>query len=126
MAEKERKTLLQDELSVPDRSMLGQVTHHGGFKVIDKLLEAALLSATADMVKLDPEKSDYDKLIAVRVQRSRNFNECIKLIRDSIDYHISAVQIQTQEENQDAVDAVAATFGIHAAPPKKNPPKGKQ
>lgn len=119
MAEtKQRKPLLQDALNTPERIMLGQVTHHGGFKVIDKLYEAVLVEATADMVKLDPEEKDYERLLAVRSQRSRNFNECIKLIRDSIEYHLDAVKVQDQQETKDAVDAVGKIFGIHPAKPK--------
>lgn len=135
MAEKKpRVPLLHDQLSMPEKVMLGQVTNHGGFKVIVKLFEAAVAQAHADTVRLDPEDTNYEHLLSVRTQRERTVNEFAGWIKDSINYHVSVVKAQVAEEDVEAVDAVARTFGIHTVKPKSkkekkevsNPPQGSQ
>jgi hypothetical protein len=121
MTETKRQPLLADQLPNHERAMLGQLVHAPAFKVIDKFYEAVLVRATQDMSKLDPEDADYERKIVARTQRSRYFNECIKLIRDSIDFHLESEKSEAQENEVAAVDAVAKTFGIHKVPKKKSP-----
>ena len=118
MAIKNETPLLADELSTPERVMLGQTTTHGGYKIIIKLMEAACTRATQDTVRLDPEESDYERKLSVRTQRARNIIEFSALVLKSIDWHVNAVQTQAAEEQQGAEAAVAKTFGIHTVPPK--------
>lgn len=124
--QKEITPLLMDELSAPERTFLMQIVQHAGFQVIVKLFDAACTRATQDIVRLDPEKPDYDMLLKYRTQRSRNINEFSSLVRKSINYHTSIVQMTNDEEKETTEDAVAKVFGIHKVPPKAKKVIGKQ
>lgn len=116
--DREKGPLLSDKLSASERAMLAQVTHHGGYKVIIKLMEALCDRISKDEIRLDPEKPGYEDKLAVRHQRARNANEvCAELLK-SIEWHIRAAANQELTEEADAVDIVAKTFGIHPVPPK--------
>jgi hypothetical protein len=111
--------LLMDELSVAEKIVLGQLTHQPGFTVLQKLFDAACTRATADIVKLDPEEEGYDRVLAVRSQRARTMNEFANSIRKSVLFHTQTVITEAQEDDQQAVDLVAKTFGIHKVTKKK-------
>jgi RNA binding exosome subunit len=130
---KDKKPLLMEELSYAKKVALGQTYNTPGFQVIIELFESLLDRANKDVMKLDPEQSDYDRKLSVRTQRQRNFHEAVGTVRDSIHYHINFLKQQAQEEETKAVDAVAKTFGIHTIPAKKKAgpsaaqsPKGTQ
>ena len=116
--QKESQPLLMDDLTIPERVMLGQLTNIGGFKVLTKLLDAACVRVTQDIVKLDPENPDYERLLSIRTQRARTVNEFVNLIRKSVIYHADVVRNEAAAEEVQVEDAVAKTFGIHTIPPK--------
>lgn len=116
--EKELIPLLMDELTEPERVMLGRMTYDGGYKVLVKLFNAACIRVTQDIVRLDPEKPDYARLLEIRSQRSRNINEFCAMVLKSLDYHVDILRHQKLEEQTQEEDAVAKVFGIHKVPPK--------
>jgi len=145
MAE-DKKLLLENELTIADCFALGQTMGTPGFDIVRRLYEAACAEANADTIKLDPEGEGYDRKLAVRTQRSRNFNEIVDWVRKCALIHHNRVALNRQAEEEDAKEVVANVFGIHAAKPaapgadaiknvfgihpakpvKKSPPKGKQ
>lgn len=129
---KEKKstgTLLREDLSSTEVMMLGQMTHHGGYKVLVKLMDALCTRATQDIVLLDPEADDYERVLSIRTQRARTINEVCSVILKSVEAHVESIASQERTEDQEAVDKVAKTFGIHRVPPKQpktNAPTGQQ
>jgi hypothetical protein len=111
--------LLREELSAAERIILGQLTQQPGFNIIVRMHEAACARANNDAIKLDPEEDGYERKLSVRTQRTRNFNECVNLVRKSINWHVEAVVVEAQQDDQQVVDAVAKTFGIHKVTKKK-------
>lgn len=143
--DKQKPLLLEQDLSLADCIALGQTMNTPGFDILVRLYEAACKSASDDSIKLDPEGADYERKLAVRTQRARNFNECVSYVRACALAHVARVKKQREEENakaEDAVsnrfgifpakkgeelDAITKTFGIHAAkPPKKAKAKAEQ
>ncbi len=116
--QKETTPLLMEELTQPERVFLTQIFQHAGFSVLIKLFDAGCTRATQDIVRLDPEKPDYERLLAYRSQRSRNINEFSSWIRKSVEYHTKVVKMQEVGDENQAEDAVAKVFGIHKVPPK--------
>jgi hypothetical protein len=111
-------TLLREELSPAETVMLGQMTQHGGYKVLVKLMDALCTRATQDVVRLEPEDKDYERKLSVRSQRARTVNETCSVILKSIDAHVQSAANQEEQEQKEAVDSVAKVFGIHPVPPK--------
>lgn len=110
---KEKGPLLAEELSVGERLMLGQMTHHGGYGVLRKLMDAICDRATKDLIRLDPENPEYERKVGVRTQRARDVNETCSDLLKSIKYHVEAVESQERAEEAEAVDIVSKTYGIH-------------
>lgn len=106
-------TLLREELSPSEVVMLAQMTHHGGFIVLKKLMEALCTRASEDLIRLDPEDKEYERKLSVRTQRARTINETCSVILKSIRAHVDSEVAQEQAEETEAVDVVAKTFGIH-------------
>ena len=142
---KERKLLLEKELTIADCFALGQTMQTPGFDIIRRLYEAACEEANKDAIRLDPEGTDYDRKLAVRTQRARNFNEIVEMVRTCALIHHNRVSRAREMDEENAKEAVASVFGIHPAKPatkgeeaiknvfgihpakpKKSPVKGKQ
>jgi hypothetical protein len=113
--EKERLPLLGDDLSQAERILLAQLAHTPGFTVFIKMMNAACLKATQDILKLDPELDGYEKKVSERQRRARFMSEFSDLVFSSINYHIEVLKKQNIEENLQAVEAVSNRFGIHPA-----------
>ena len=110
--EKQKPLLLETELTLADCIALGQAMNTPGFEIITRLFEAACKSANDDSIKLDPEGTDYERKLAVRVQRGRNFNEAVSYVRACALAHVARVKAAREKEENDAEDAVANRFGI--------------
>lgn len=115
--EKQKPLLLEKELTLADCVALGQTMGTPGFEIVRRLYEAACQAAGNDSIKLDPERPDYERVLAVRAQRARNFNELVEWVRLSALTHHDRVRKNAIAEETAAVDAVGATFGIHPAKP---------
>jgi hypothetical protein len=137
---KDKPLLLETELTLADCVALGQTMNTPGFDILTRLYEASCAQANNDAIKLDPEGTDYERRLAVRTQRARNFNEQVSYVRASALVHVARVKKAREDEENAAEDAVAnrfgiwpaekgkdldaitKTFGAHAAkPPKKKP-----
>jgi hypothetical protein len=116
---KQKPLLLEKELTLADCVALGQTMGTPGFEIVRRLYEAACQEAGNDSIRLDPERPDYERVLAVRAQRARNFNEIVEWVRLSALTHHDRVRKHVVEEETAAVDAVGATFGIHPAKPVK-------
>ncbi len=143
--EKVKLPLLGEELGEVELAQLTQVTHMPGYRVIVKMLDAACLRATQDLIKLDPESENYKDRVAARTARARCWTEFSDLVLGSIAYHaqatkeaaVEALRVQQEEHVKENIfgihpakpgdtnDAITKTFGIHAAKPvkKSNPEK---
>lgn len=135
---KAERTILAPDLSQAEQAMLAQVALLPGWKILVKILNDAGVRAMQDIVKLDPESEDYERVAVERQRRARYFSEFNGLIVDSVSAHTKAVrQLNTvdQAEEVDAAfekfgirnvnksktpaEAIRNTFGIHPARPKK-------
>lgn len=116
--DKQKFLLLEKELTLADCVALGQTIGTPGFEIVRRLYEAACQAAANDQIKLDPEKDGYERVLAVRAQRARNFNEIVEWVRVSALTHHDRVRKNAIAQDEAAVDAVGATFGIHPAKPK--------
>lgn len=115
--EKAKPLLLENELTMAECVMLNGVMNTPGFSILTRLYEAACAWANNEAVRLDPEDANYNQKLAVRTQRTRNFNELVQYVRLSALTHVERVKKQKQEETQEAEEAVASVFGIHPAKP---------
>lgn len=121
--EKEKEVpLLMEQLSVPEKVMLGQTMHGPGFKIVIKLLDEMCHRFEEAVKLLDPEEQDYAHRLSVRVPRARNADEFRNLLLNSIKHHVDSAHTQAVKEDVEAVDAVSKTFGIHIVPKKTKIP----
>jgi hypothetical protein len=116
--QKEIVPLLMEDLTHPERIFLTQIVQHAGFQVLIKLMDAGCTRATQDIVRLDPEKPDYERLLTYRSQRSRNINEFSAWVFKSVEYHTGKLRAEEVNDEVQAEDRVAKVFGIHKVPPK--------
>jgi len=79
--------LLANSITLPEQIMLAGLTRHVGFPVLVKLFEAICERAMQDVAKVDPEKENYDRILAYRQQRSRVSHEVTRDVLDSIEWH---------------------------------------
>ena len=114
---RQKPLLLEKELTLADCVALGQTMGTPGFDIVRRLYEAACRAAGDDSIKLDPERPDYERVLAVRAQRARNFNEIVEWVRVSALTHHDRVRKNAIQQEEAAVSAVGATFGIHPAKP---------
>lgn len=105
--------VLDGQLTPGEQVMLHQVIHHGGFKVLLKIFDAVCNLAKDDALRLDPEEPTYDHKLAIRVQRGRNFAECVDLANKSVVYHTQQFKDQVVAEDHEAVESVKKVFGIN-------------
>lgn len=97
----EPKRPILDDLLLPDKVVLANMTHHPGWKVAIRLLEAAVERANKDVIITDPEQPNYDKLLAARQQRSRSWNELARWFLDSVKWHEeTARNAMAERENE--------------------------
>ena len=116
MAEKkEIKKILCEDMSPMKKALLMQTVMMPGFKVIIEMANEGCLRYTQDIAKLDPEQSDYERLVVERGRRSRNVSEWSDLLFQSIYGHVDSLKKQEAVDNQDAEEAVNNVFGIHPA-----------
>ncbi len=103
MAEREApKPILMNELTLPQKVMLGQTSLTPGFQVIVMMIEAACQDATRDAIKVDPEDPAYDQILKARQQYARTANKFSTLLLKSIEYH---TEHGIAEERQLELDA---------------------
>lgn len=119
--EKAKPLLLENELTIAECVMLNGTMNTPGFSVLVRLYEAACAWANNESLKLDPEDPNYNQKLAVRTQRTRNFNELVQYVRLSALAHVERVGKQKQLEDEQAESAVASVFGIHPAKPGTEP-----
>jgi len=116
MAEKkESRRILCENLSPVKKALLMQTTMTPGFKVVIELANEACLRVTQDIAKLDPESSDYERLVVERGRRSRNISEFSDWLFQSVFEHADSVKRQEASEHLEAEEAVDNVFGIHPA-----------
>jgi hypothetical protein len=117
--QKEKRSILSPNLSPAKKALLLQVMLTPGWKVVEELANEACLTFTQDILRLDPESEDYERVNVTRTLRARNASEFSELLFRSIVEHANAVrQVKTVEE---APDLAGEKFGIH--PAKKVYPK---
>ena len=137
--QKEKKTILSPDLAAHKKALLLQVMLMPGWKVVEELANAACLNFTQDILRLDPESEDYERINITRTLRARNASEYSELLFRSIVEHANAVRhTETVEEKPDLAgekfgihpakktdskidpkEAIKNVFGIHPARPKK-------
>jgi hypothetical protein len=110
--------LLMDELTAPEKVMLGITVGSPGFRIYTRICEAARLRSMAKIAELNPEEPDYDHKLSVRAQHARTTEATIELIRKSVNYHTQNLQTQAENDKDEAEAAVAKTFGIHTVKPR--------
>jgi len=93
-----QQPLMMDELTSVERASLASLVQHPGWNVLEKLHLYACKRATEDAIKANPEEVNYDQISKVRLLRARERNEFSSLILGSVEWHIQAAQMQTQEQ----------------------------
>jgi hypothetical protein len=95
-----QQPLMRDELPPGKRALLAQVTAHPGWAVVEELFMDACKRATDDVMKVDQvEDERAERKIPLLQLRARERNEFSLLVLQSIQWHIQAAQVQTDEQN---------------------------
>lgn len=97
--------LLQDEMSLPERAMLANLVHHPGFQVLVKLLDSSLERATQNVLSVDPESEDYERILLARQRQARAMHDFVGSLRRTIIYHTELGAIQQSEMDQAVIEA---------------------
>lgn len=138
MAERQQKErqILSPNLSMAKKALLLQLVLMPGWSVVEEIANEACLKFTQDIIKLDPESEDYDRVMQTRTLRARNASEFSDLLFASITGHAdNARNLNKQEpvepesptasfgiypaKKGDPASAIKNVFGIHLAKPKK-------
>ena len=119
--QKEKQTILSPDLSPAKKALLLQVILSPGWKVIEEIANEACLRFTQDIIRLDPESEDYERVAQTRTLRARNASEFSDLLFKSIVVHANSIRQAQAKEDSEVVESVGAAFGIH--PAKKADPK---
>jgi hypothetical protein len=118
--EKEIQSLLCDDLPQAERVMLAQTKMTPGWKIVEKIANAACLRFQQETFKVNPEDANADRKVVERQRRARNITEFSDLFFKSIYAHVNSIAQQEAGEEQEAVSAVGELYGIHSA--KKGEP----
>jgi hypothetical protein len=92
MATTQKIAILYGKLNITEQVVLANLVQHPGFKVLVKMFEQACEDATADVLKVNPEDANYERLLAATQQRSRSTHQFCERIRDSIQHHIDVAR----------------------------------
>src|ERR1035437_4892160 len=95
-----RLPLLMDGLTLPEKVMLAGLTRHVGFPVLIKLIDALCERSVENLVKLDPEIENYERVLSVRQIRSRTTQENARDLRESVEYHLKSAGDAEDLDNQ--------------------------
>lgn len=87
-----QQPILGDKLTIPEQVTLASMTHHPGFKILVKMFEAACEDATQEVLRVDPEEQNYERVLAARQQCSRSTHQFSRRVLDSIQYHIQVAR----------------------------------
>lgn len=117
MAIKEKQAILSPNLSQAKKASLLQVVLSPGWKVVEEIANEACLRYTQDIIRLDPESEDYDRVSQTRTLRARNATEYSDLLLHSIVEHANSVRKIEAVEEENTVAKVGEMFGIHPAKP---------
>lgn len=96
------KVFLGEYLTQTERLYLRSLPDHDGFTVLKKLFDQVCRLAHEDVVKLDPEDQQYEKKLAVRVQRERYFNEFAGCIIKSFNANVKIANDIEKKEKHNA------------------------
>ena len=106
MSNEAPKPLLMDELSLPDKVMLGQTSLTPGYKVLIRMIEAGCKKATEDTIKADPEDVNYDQILRARQQYSRAVNRFSTLLLKSVEYHMEHGAAEEQQKELEVLKTI--------------------
>jgi len=115
--QKEAATILSPDLTQAKKVMLTQTTLTPGWKVVIEIANEACLRFTQDIIRLDPESGDYERVSQTRTLRARFATEFSDSLFRSIQTHASSVRKVEDVEDTEAVYRVGEMFGIHPAKP---------
>ncbi len=116
MAEnKEVSVILCEDLSQAEKVLLAQTKLTPGWRVVEKIANAACRRAQEDTFKVNPEDATADRKVIERQRRARNITEFSDLLFKSIYAHVETATQKEVEEEKAAADAVGEFFGIHPA-----------
>jgi hypothetical protein len=96
------KVLLGEYLTQTERLYLRSLPDHDGFPVLKKLFDQVCRLATEDVVKLDPEDEHYERKLAARTQRARDFNEFAGCIIKSFNANVQIANDIEKKEKHNA------------------------
>jgi hypothetical protein len=112
MPEKEvPKPFLMDDLSLPQKAMLGQTSLTPGFLVLVKLIEAGCKHYSDKVIKTNPEDPNYLQVLGYRQQAARSVNEFCDLLRASVNYHVDRGIFEENQKEQEAIQLVQQRAG---------------
>jgi hypothetical protein len=117
MAEQTEKILCPD-LSAAEKTMLLQTINTPGWKVVVKITNEACLQATQDIIRLNPESQDYERVNATRAARARTMTEFSNSLMKAVYTHADAIKRTNIQEDKEIEDRVASMYGIHPARPE--------
>jgi hypothetical protein len=114
---KEKNAILSPNLSQAKKASLLQVVLSPGWKTVEEIANEACLRYTQDIIRLDPESEDYDRVSQTRTLRARNATEFCDLLLRSIAEHANSIRKIEDVEEENTVAKVGEMFGIHASKP---------
>jgi hypothetical protein len=89
--------LLSDSLNVTDRTYLGSLTFHEGYKVLIRMANEACARKNAEVIKLNPEDPQYSRKLAALQMTARAASEFSALLFKSVEWHAQLGAVQTKE-----------------------------
>lgn len=98
MSQSLAKYLLGEKLTQAERMFLKSMTFHEGFPVLQKLFAEAIAIAHDDVININPEEPNYDRVLAVRHQREKNINEFCEAIKKSYNANVAIATNEVEKE----------------------------
>lgn len=98
-----QKPLLSEEngLTPGKKAALASLVQQPGWAVVEELFFDAVKRANDDLVKLDPESTNYEQVLKARQMKARERNEFSLLVLSSVDWHIKSLAAQQEESKAD-------------------------
>lgn len=96
-------TVLGEALSHEHRMLLGQLSAMPGFEILKLLMSEMCEVANQRVIKVDPEKPDYEKVLSRQQLMARAINDCCSSILQSVDYQKAKAIVEEDEQYEPAL-----------------------
>ncbi len=95
--------LLDGEITAAEMVLLGQLSNHPGYAVLERLIRASVDRANAKVVQLSPEHPNYGRVLAAFQQEARAQNAFAHSVLKTVASYSKQAVIANGEEDLLAV-----------------------